>query len=75
MPVTDFLERNVKLYGDEIALVERNPEVTDNRRTSWKEYALMQPTEQEPYRREITWTVFNEKANRFANMLLSRVVQ
>lgn len=71
MPVTDFLERNVRLYGDEVALVERNPEEGKNRRRTWKEYDLMQPTSQEPYRREITWNVFNEKANRFANMLLS----
>lgn len=75
MPVTDFLERNVRLYGDQVALVERNPEVSENRRTTWKEYDLMQPTSQEPYRREITWNVFNEKANRFANMLLSRGVK
>ena len=25
MPVTDLLERNHKLYGDEVALVELNP--------------------------------------------------
>ncbi len=75
MPVTDFLERNVRLYGDQVALVERNPEVSENRRTTWKEYDLMQPTSQEPYRREITWNVFNEKANRFANMLLSRGIK
>ena len=30
MPVTDFLERNVKLYGDETALVELNPEMKDD---------------------------------------------
>ena len=75
MPVTDFLERNAKLYGDEIALVELNPEVQENRRTDWKESALMQPTSDEPFRREITWAVFDEKANRFANMLLSRGVK
>ena len=74
MPVTDFLERNSKLYGNEIALVELNPEVTDNRRITWKEYALMQPTSPVAYRREITWKVFDEKANRFANLLLSRGV-
>ena len=28
MPITDLLERNSKLYGDEIALVEINPEFT-----------------------------------------------
>ncbi len=75
MPVTDFLERNVKLYGDETALVELNPELKETRRITWKEYDLIQPTTDEPYRREITWKVFNEKANRFANMLLSRGVK
>ena len=28
-----------------------------------------------PYRREITWSVFDEKANRVANMLLSRGIR
>ncbi len=75
MPVTDLLERNHKLYGDEVALVELNPSVVDNRKTSWKEFDLVQQIDQHPYRREITWSVFDEKANRVANMLLSRGVQ
>ncbi|MCI5498415.1 MAG: AMP-binding protein [Clostridiales bacterium] len=75
MPVIDFLERNVKLYGDETALVELNPEMKETRRMTWKEYDLIQPTTDVPYRREITWNVFNEKANRFANMLISRGVK
>ena len=75
MPVTQFLERNAKLYGNEVALVELNPEMTDKRRTTWKDYELMQPTSSVAYRREITWGVFDEKANRFANMLLSRGVK
>jgi len=75
MPITDYLERNRKLYGDEVALVEVNPEQKDNRRVSWKEYSLIQPTSDEVYRREITWRVFDEKANRFANLLLSRGVK
>ena len=75
MPVTDFLERNVKLYGSETALVELNPEIMETRRRTWKEYDLIQPTTDEPFRREISWNVFNEKANRFANMLLSRGVK
>ena len=29
MPITDLLERNSKLYGDETALVEINPEVRE----------------------------------------------
>ena len=75
MPVTDLLERNHKLYGDEVALVELNPEVKDTRKLTWKEYDLVQQTSYTPYRREITWSVFDEKANRVANMLLSRGIR
>lgn len=75
MPITDLLERNHKLYGDEVALVELNPLIKDARRRTWKEYDLVQQTSATPYRREITWSVFDEKANRVANMLLSRGVK
>ena len=75
MPVTDYLVRNAELYPDEVALVELNPDEKDTRRTTWKEFDLIQPINNMPYRREITWSVFNEKANRFANMLLSRGVK
>ena len=74
MPITDLLERNSKLYGDEIALVEINPEVHEEQRVTWKEYELIQPTGTAPYRREITWSVFDEKANRVANLPLGRGV-
>ncbi len=74
MPITEYLERNRKLYGDEVALVELNPEQPDTCRTTWKEYSLIQPAVNAPYRREITWRVFDEKANRCANLLLSRGV-
>ncbi len=75
MPVTDFLDRNARLYPEDIALVELNPEEKDTRRTTWKEYELIQADSFQPYRREITWGVFNEKANRFANMLLGRGIK
>ena len=75
MPVTDFLDRNARMYPNEVALVELNPDEPDTRRTTWKEYDLIQPDRFEPYRREITWSVFNEKANRFANMLMGRGVK
>ena len=75
MPITDLLERNSKLSGEEIALVEINPEVQEEQRVTWKEYSLIQPTSTAPYRREITWSVFDEKANRVANMLLSRGIR
>ena len=75
MPVTELLERNAKLYPDEVALVELNPEEKDKRRMTWKEYDLIESSRYEPYRREITWSVFDEKANRFANMLIGRGIK
>ncbi len=75
MPITDLLERNSKLYGDDIALVEINPDVQEIQRVTWKEYSLIQPTSTAPFRREITWSVFDEKANRVANLLLSRGIR
>ena len=74
MPVMEYLERNAKLYGDEVALVELNPTEPDNRRMSWKEYSLIESDSFAPYRREITWSVFEEKANRCAHLLLQRGV-
>ena len=74
MPITELLERNAELYGSDVALVEVNPEITEIRRVTWKEYELIEPDPECHYRREITWRVFDEKANRFANMLLERGV-
>ena len=75
MPVTEFLKKNAALYTNEVALVELNPEEKDTRRTTWKEYELIESSRFQPYRREITWGVFNEKANRFANMLMGRGIK
>ena len=72
MPITDILEQNCRLYGNDVCLVEINPEQKDSQRRTWREYDLMQPTEAPYYRREITWNIFNEKSNRFANLLASR---
>ncbi|MCR5540734.1 MAG: acyl--CoA ligase [Ruminococcus sp.] len=74
MPITEFLERNAAKLPDKTALVELNPEIRE-KRVTWKEYELIEPTADVPYRREITWSVFNEKANRFANLLISRGVK
>ncbi|WP_283171225.1 class I adenylate-forming enzyme family protein [Curtanaerobium respiraculi] len=74
MPITDFLRRNAVKYGDEVALIERNPAIQEPLRITWRDYDLIQSTETQPYRREITWRVFDEKANRFANLLISRGV-
>lgn len=75
MPITDILEKNCRLYGDDVCLVEINPEMPETRRVTWKEYELIEPVRAPYYRREITWNVFNEKANRFANLLLERGVK
>lgn len=75
MPITDLLERNAKAYGNEVALVEINPEIEEDRRVTWKEYELIENTKKQSYRREITWNVFDEKANRFANYLIGRGVK
>ncbi len=75
MPITDLLERNAREYANDICLVEINPEVKEVRRVTWKEYELMEPNPTTHYRREITWHVMNEKANRFANLLLSKGIK
>ena len=75
MPIMDYLERNAACFGDETALIEVNPEQRDKRRVTWKEYDLIETSPIGYYRREISWHVFNEKSNRFANLLLQRGVQ
>ena len=75
MPITQLLEQNCKLYPEDIALVELNPAKNEDRRMTWREFELVHSTQDAPYRREITWRVFNEKANRFANLLLERGIK
>ena len=68
-------EQNHKLYGDDVCLIEVDPSNKERKRTTWKEFDLMQSTSSSVYRREITWSVFDEKANRFANLLLSKGIK
>ena len=75
MPVTEYIERNARLWPNDVALVELNPTVTVPTLTTWKEYDLVQPLKGVPYRQEITWAVFNEKSNRVANFLLARGIK
>ncbi|GHT85826.1 hypothetical protein FACS18947_5050 [Bacteroidia bacterium] len=75
MPITEILEKNCELYGDDVCLVEINPEQHETRRVTWKEYELIESSRVPRYRREITWNIFNEKANRFANLLLKGGIQ
>ena len=75
MPVTELLERNAREHGDEVALIELNPTMEDPRKLSFKEFDLVQQTVPHPYRRQITWQTFDEKANRVANMLIDRGIK
>lgn len=72
MVITDFLERNSRLYGQEVALVEVNPSEDRDKAVTWREASLIESAIDAPYRRELTWNEFDRKANRFANLLLSR---
>ncbi len=72
MVITELLERNAQQYGNDICLVEINPEERGAKRRTWKEFDLIEQGYAPSFRREITWKVFDEKANRFANFLLSR---
>ncbi|MDD4592223.1 MAG: class I adenylate-forming enzyme family protein [Parabacteroides sp.] len=74
MPITEILTRNAALYGEEISLVEINPEIKEIK-VSWKDYDLVETNPERKYRREMTWHEFDDKANRFANFLLSRGLQ
>ncbi len=70
MPITHFLEENAEKYPEEIALVEVNPEVRERRGKTWREYELVETNPIERYRRELNWKVFNDRANRFAHLLI-----
>ncbi len=73
MIITDFLERNARLYGQETALVEINPSEERDKAVTWWDFNLIESAaEGTPYRREISWKDFDRRANRFANLLLSR---
>ena len=75
MVITDLLEKNAKLHPDEVALVEINPANQPNPNTTWREFSLIEATPGEKYRREMTWKEFDTKANRFANLLMTRGVK
>lgn len=75
MLITRMLEKNAEEFPEDIALVEINPDSKNTKHVTWKEFELIEPTHSEYYRREISWEVFNEKANRFANMLLNHGIK
>ena len=73
MVITDYLERNARLYGAESALVEINPSEERDNAVTWRDFNLIENANPDaPYRRELSWKDFDRRANRFANLLLSR---
>ena len=75
MPITEYLVNNAKNFKDDVALVEINPEVEEKNRVTWREYSLIEPSNSNSLRKEMTWGEFDKKANRFANLLLSRGIK
>jgi len=75
LPITEYLVNNAKNFKDDIALVEINPEVEEKSRMTWREYSLIEPSNTNSLRKEMTWGEFDKKANRFCNLLLSRGIK
>ena len=74
MVITDFLERNARLYGHDTAIVVVSPSEKRDQAVTWREASLIESATDSPYRRELTWSAFDKMANRFANLLLSREI-
>ncbi len=75
MPITDLLSRNAEMYGKEICLTEINLDLQDRHNVIWREYELVENNPAGEYRLEMTWKVFDEKANRMANLLIKRGIK
>ena len=75
MPITEILKQNAELYGNDVALVEINPQELEKRHSSWREYSLIEPGRSDAFRSELTWEEFDRKANRLANFLLTRRIK
>ena len=76
MPITDFLERNARIYPSDVALVEVNPDKQPDKHVTWREFNLIETANDgNRFRREMTWKDFDVRANRFANLLFTRGIK
>jgi len=75
MPITEILKTNARKFGQDVSLVEINPEIQEKHEKMWREFELVEPQNRSAYRTEMTWDEFNRKANRFANLLIKRNVK
>ena len=74
MIITDILTKNAELYGDEVSLIEVNPEIQERIDKAWKEYDLVEAMPKPIHRREMTWGEFEGTANKLAHYFLSEGV-
>ncbi len=73
MVITEILEKHARLQGTNICLVEVNPSEERDLAVTWQDFNLIESANPDaPYRREMSWRDFDRRANRFANLLLSR---
>ncbi len=42
MPITEILKKNSDFYPNDVALVEINPKLENQVRTTWREYSLIE---------------------------------
>ncbi len=75
MLITEVLEKNAKFFPNEVSLVEINPAKRPSDHVTWKEFSLIEAAAGDKYRREMTWREFDVRANRFANLLLTRGIK
>ena len=75
MPITEILAANARKYGQEICLTEINMDLQESHNITWLEYELIENNPAGEYRRDMTWRVFDEKANRLANLLVKRGIR
>ena len=73
--IMEALEKNAKFFPNEVALVEINPAARPAAEMTWREYTLIETSPEGRYRRDMNWREFDTKANRFANLLLTRNVK
>lgn len=75
MPIMEILSRNAEMYGQERCLTEINLDLQESHNVTWLEYELIENNPAGEYRRDMTWRVFEEKANRLTNLLLKRGIK
>ncbi|NLB18263.1 MAG: acyl--CoA ligase, partial [Syntrophomonadaceae bacterium] len=75
MAITEILSNNAGKFGEEVCLTEINMDLQERHNVTWLEYELIENSPKGEFRRQMTWGVFNEKANRMANFLLKRGIE